>query len=393
MSVRHRTDIQGLRAVSVILVAMVHGAVPWFGGGFVGVDAFLVLSGFLITSMLINERESTGSISLSNFYSRRIRRILPAAGFVALVTLAASWWLLNPYRARLVATDAIATATFATNLTIPGRGDDFVHPGFFITPLSHFWSLAVEEQFYLVWPLLVLLACRRAAAGESVKVRVGAIAALVSIASFSACVAAMDPVRNVAYFWGHTRAFELSLGALAATLPMPRSARDRFVSSCGAWAGLAVLIGSATVLRIGPSFPAPLALVPVTATVLMLRGGEARRWAPTSILSAPPLQWLGARSYSFYLWHWPFMLLGPLAVGRDNSMWNRLVWLIAVAIASDLTYRLVENPIRHRTSIVGARAFLLAAGIAVTLVTAGLLALNRIPPAAVSMPMLPGAWH
>ncbi|MEY3744665.1 MAG: hypothetical protein RLZ48_343, partial [Actinomycetota bacterium] len=178
---QRRTDIEGLRAIAVLLVLLFHAGVPGLDGGYVGVDVFFVLSGFLITSLMLNERTESGRISLSGFYSRRIRRILPMSSVVAVVTLAASWVWLEPLRMRGLATDVLASAGFASNFVFAHRGADYLQSALPPSPLQHFWSLAVEEQFYVVWPALTVIACLGVARERvaMLRLRVGVVSLVV----------------------------------------------------------------------------------------------------------------------------------------------------------------------------------------------------------------------
>ncbi|MFM8794986.1 MAG: acyltransferase family protein, partial [Acidimicrobiales bacterium] len=199
---QRRTDIEGLRAVAVLLVLLFHAGVPGLDGGYIGVDVFFVVSGFLITSLMIDERDGTGRISLSGFYSRRIRRILPMSSLVALATLAASWVWLEPLRIRGLATDVLASAGFSSNLVFASRGADYLTSTLPPSPLQHFWSLAVEEQFYVVWPALVVLVCTGIGAGRPsmVRTRVALLSTGTVGASFVACRAQMGSSQVLAWF-------------------------------------------------------------------------------------------------------------------------------------------------------------------------------------------------
>ncbi|MFM9225358.1 MAG: acyltransferase family protein, partial [Actinomycetota bacterium] len=200
-----RADIEGLRAVAVLVVLLFHAGVPWLGGGYVGVDVFFVVSGYLITGILLRERAESGRVSLSGFWSRRARRILPMSALVAVATLVASWIWLEPTRVRDAATDAIGVATFSANLVFADRGADYLQSAMPPSPFQHYWSLAVEEQFYVVWPLLVVLVCLGAAGAPAVRRRIGLLAAAVTVASFTACMVLMESSQPWAFFAPHTR--------------------------------------------------------------------------------------------------------------------------------------------------------------------------------------------
>ena len=378
--VQRRTDIEGLRAVAVMLVLLFHAGVPGMDGGYVGVDVFFVVSGFLITSLMINERDDTGRVSLSGFYSRRIRRILPMSSLVALATLAASWVWLEPLRIRGLAVDVLASAGFSSNFVFASRGADYLTSTLPPSPLQHFWSLAVEEQFYVVWPALVVLVCTGVGAGRGsmVRARVALLSAVTVVASFVACMAQMESSQVRAFYWPHTRAFELAAGALLACVPAVGGRVWRAAESALAWCGLAVVVGCAFVLDETTRFPGPWAAVPVAATVLLLRGGDTTNWAPDSVLRFAPLQWVGARSYSAYLWHWPVLVVAAAAVGRDLTVAEGLVCLVMSLALSELSYRWLENPVRLRRDLAGVKAF--AFGGAMLLAVAAVGSVARANP-------------
>ena len=383
--VQRRTDIEGLRAVAVALVLLFHAGVPGVEGGYVGVDVFFVVSGFLITSLMLAEREETGRVSLSGFYSRRIRRILPMSSLVAVATLVASWVWLEPLRIRSLAVDVLASAGFSSNFVFASRGADYLTSTLPPSPLQHFWSLAVEEQFYVVWPALVVLVCAGVGAGRPamVRSRVALLSMVTVVASFVACTAQMNSSQVLAFYRPHTRAFELAAGALLACAPVVGGRMVRIAESFLAWCGLAVIVGCAFLFDSTTRFPGPWAAVPVAATVLLLRGGDTTNWAPDAVLRFAPFQWLGARSYSAYLWHWPVLVVAAAAVGSELTVVEGLVCLAMALALSELSWRVLEEPVRRRRDIVGPRAF--ALGAAMLLVVAGAGAAVRARPPALSV--------
>lgn len=191
---KRRTDIEGLRAIAVLAVLLFHAGVPGLGGGYVGVDVFFVVSGFLITSLLVAEKTNTGKVSLGAFYARRARRILPVSALVAVATLIASWIWLEPLRLRSLSNDVLAVALFSSNFVFANRGADYLQSALPPSPLQHYWSLAVEEQFYVVWPALVMVVCISVGTRTmcNVRLRVGITAGVAAVASFVACMALMN---------------------------------------------------------------------------------------------------------------------------------------------------------------------------------------------------------
>jgi peptidoglycan/LPS O-acetylase OafA/YrhL len=314
----HRPDIDGLRGVAVLLVVLYHCGVPFLTGGYVGVDVFFVISGFLITSLLLRELASTGRISIAGFYARRIRRLLPAAMLVTAVTVVAGYRLLPPLRAPQVALDGLASTLYGLNYRLAAAGINYLQGDAAPSPLQHFWSLAVEEQFYLVWPLLLILAVR------------GRRIALCTVVIGSLAVSVWQTTANPtwAYFGLHTRAWELGAGALVAVLG-GRLARW--------WApvGLGAVLVSAVLFTDRTAFPGYAALLPVGGVVVLLL-------ARSRMLTGKPLRALGRLSYSWYLWHWPFLALGP-----PGGLATRLLLAAGALVAATLTYALIENPVRH----------------------------------------------
>jgi peptidoglycan/LPS O-acetylase OafA/YrhL len=382
---QRRADIEGLRAVAVLAVLLFHAGVPGLAGGYVGVDVFFVVSGFLITSLLVTEKESSGTISLSSFYARRVRRLLPVSAVVAISTLIASWVWLEPLRIRSVANDVLAVATFSSNFVFASRGADYLQSTLPPSPLQHYWSLAVEEQFYVVWPVLIALICLGATATSriNVRARIGLLSAGVGVASFVLCMRMMDSSQPWAFFSPHTRAFELAAGAFIAVVPMMTMKWVRTASAIAAWCGLIGIIVTVIQFDERTRFPGPWALAPVLATVLVLRGGNARSWAPVLLLRLPPFQWLGSRSYSAYLWHWPILIVVAAAFNRELSVVDGLVCTAIALGLSEFSFRFIENPVRHNIRLRGLRAAALATAIIAVVAGAGVIARNNPPAVAV----------
>jgi len=286
--VKRRTDIEGLRAIAVLAVLLFHAGVPGVSGGYIGVDVFFVVSGFLITSLLVAEKTNTGKVSLGAFYARRARRILPVSALVAVVTLIASWIWLEPLRLRSLSHDVLAVALFSSNFVFANRGADYLQSALPPSPLQHYWSLAVEEQFYVVWPALVMLVCIGIGTRtlRNIRLRVGITAAIAAVASFVACMALMNSSQPWAFFSPHTRAFELAIGALVAVVPIGASITLVRVNALLAWCGLAGIIATVVMFSETTTFPGPWALAPVIATAFLLRGGNATTWAPESTTSS-----------------------------------------------------------------------------------------------------------
>jgi len=377
----HRRDIQGLRALAVVSVALSHAELPGLGGGYVGVDVFFVISGYLITQLLLREAQQTGRISLGRFYSRRARRILPAATLVLIATAIGSALLLGFVRASEVIRDSVWSAMFAANVKFSHDETSYFSTDNPPSPLQHFWSLAVEEQFYLVWPLLLLclltglgVLCRRLStygtprspAPERV---VAVVAGLVVGASLIWSIALTDSEPQAAYFSTPARGYELGIGAACAALGAWTACWSRGVRSAVGWFGL-VAVGVA-IFRFGPHTPFPgyAALLPVLGTALVIAAGEAGgQEGPQRLLSTPAGQHIGAWSYSLYLWHWPVLVIAAGYIGHALSWRQNLALLGGALVLSALTYHLVENPFRRakllgRKTWVGLAIYPLALGL------------------------------
>ncbi|MGN6432021.1 MAG: acyltransferase family protein [Gaiellaceae bacterium] len=338
----HRDDIQGLRAVAVLLVVLAHAGVPFLAGGFVGVDVFFVLSGFLITGILLAEAEARGRISLLDFYVRRARRILPAAALTLVVTDVAAHHLLNFMRAREAVSDSLWAAAFGANIHFAREGSDYFAQGQPPSPLLHFWSLSVEEQFYLVWPgVLAVVVCVLALRRRAL-LAVVAAAAIGSLA-WSILETRHSPVD--AYFSTFARAWELALGAsLAIALPWLKRAR---LGPLG-WVGLAAVGASAVWFSRATPFPGYAALLPAAGAACLIAAGASRgRLSPAPLLATAPLRYVGDRSYSFYLWHWPVLVIAAQYAGHGLGLGTKLLLVLGAFGLSIASYGLVENPIRR----------------------------------------------
>ncbi|KAA9089668.1 acyltransferase family protein [Microbacterium radiodurans] len=346
-----RRDIQGLRALAVLAVIGAH-AVGWPRGGFVGVDVFFVISGFLITGGLLRDLAAHGRIRLGAFAMRRVRRILPAALTVIAATAGVAALVFGSARTAQTLQDAAWSTVFAANWRFADLGTDYFHAGDAVSPLQHFWSLAVEEQFYIVWPvallLLVGLLPRAARRGRAGRVLVGAAAAVVVAASFVWALAQTADSPTVAYFSTVTRAWELGVGALlAAALPLLRRIPP-VIGGASAWLGVAGIVAAFAVIDPEASaFPAPWAALPVAATALVIAGGAAGdpRHRHLFPLTNPVAVFVGDISFSLYLWHFPVIVFAAALLPGGAVATGLVLGVTAVlAIAS---YAAIEQPLRH----------------------------------------------
>ncbi len=346
----HRPDIQGLRALAVGLVVWYHIWPQTLPGGFVGVDVFFVISGYLIVGSLAREAMSTGSLKLAKFYSRRIKRLLPAAATVLLATLAATVLLFPQGRWQGVSRDIAASGLNIQNWNQAFSSTSYEGATASVSPLQHFWSLAVEEQFYLFIPLLILICAavsRVRRPGHRLLLAVLSAVALASLVH-SVLFSASNP--DLAYFFTTTRIWELALGGmLAVALPQLRS--GSLLSVLLGWLGLAMVLASAVLFSTAMDFPGYAALLPVLGTMALLLAGSSVKEPGFGSVSRwqalRPVTYLGDISYSLYLWHWPVIVFSVYVLG-PNPGWlhGGAVILLSVALAA-LSTRFIEEPFRQ----------------------------------------------
>jgi peptidoglycan/LPS O-acetylase OafA/YrhL len=345
---RFRGDVEGLRAVAVGLVLLDH-ALGWPSGGFIGVDVFFVISGFLITGLLLRERERTGRISFRAFYVRRARRLLPAAVATLAATSLMAWLLFLGGRFQATLTDTVWALLFGANLHFAQLGTDYFQQTAAPSPVQHFWSLAVEEQFYLVWPVLVLLVAG-AASRRSLRtgrLLLGAAVLAVVVASFLWSVHASATSPTTAYFSTFTRAWELGAGALVAVAATGLHRLPGPLRAALAWAGLAGILVSAAVITSADPFPGSVAALPVVSTALLVAfgdapGGPGVRW----VLGSAPARFLGRISYSLYLWHWPVVVFTAAVLGSGSTTTAVVAILLSLVLAT-VSWAVVEQPVLH----------------------------------------------
>ena len=334
-----RPDIEGLRGAAILLVVLFHAGVPALAGGFVGVDLFFVLSGYFITGLLVREQAESGGVNLMEFYGRRALRLLPSLIVVLLVTLAAVMWLYAPIDQPTIAANARAVALSAGNYEFARTAVDYFSSA--ANPLLHTWSLAVEEQFYVVWPLLFLLL------GAMAERRLVAALAIAGLASFAASLWLTTTAQPWAFFGMPTRIWEFALGGVVALLLRPSAERDARRGALLQIAALAAIGFAVISYDRATSYPGVAALVPALAAAALLVGGA---WAPASaasrMLSTPALRWLGRLSYAWYLWHWPLVGIGAV-LDRDIGVGGRLVWSGAALGLAWLTQRFIESSARE----------------------------------------------
>ena len=344
---KYRPDVEGLRAVAVVAVILFHTKIAGFTGGFIGVDVFYVISGFVITGVLLRKVESSNSLGFGDFYARRARRILPAAGLVLVVTVLASYHWLGFVRGAEVADDARWCAVFLANFHFLSTGTNYFSSQLPPSPLQNYWSLAVEEQFYLVYPLglaLSLLVIPRISVRHKVMIFTGVIVAVSLWWSIDQTSA--DPYS--AYLSSLTRAWELALGGFVTAGTQYWLRIRRPVGVCLTWVGIAGILFAGLHYTSSTPYPGWAAIVPVVGAGLIIVGGmSAGRWGVELILGTLAFRWVGKLSYSLYLWSWPVLTIAEQETTKSLTLGQRALTIPASLALAAVTYFVIENPIRH----------------------------------------------
>jgi peptidoglycan/LPS O-acetylase OafA/YrhL len=341
---KFRPDIEGLRAIAVISVVVYHADLFRVTGGYVGVDVFFVISGFLITRLLLESIGERGIRALPTFYTRRIRRLLPAAMTVVVATVVAARIWAPPLSVRPIAVDGIFTTFYGLNYRLAVEGTQYLNAGSAPSPLQHFWSLAVEEQFYLCWPILIVLVVYLGRRHRNALL--GLLLAAIVLGSFYYSVILTPADAPWAYFSLATRAWELGVGGLVA-LGASRLARlPGPVALAGGGLGLAAVLAAAFVFNNQTPYPGSAAALPVVGAGVIIACGCAVQRGVGVLLGLPPMQFLGRTSYSWYLWHWPMLVIAPMVLGHGLLWWQRgVVVMLSLAVAV-ISFKLIENPAR-----------------------------------------------
>lgn len=387
-----RPDIEGFRAVAVLAVVLFHAEVPGFSGGFVGVDVFFVISGFLITGLLWREVSATGSVRLRGFYAARARRLLPAAGAVGVVTMIGAAVLRPPLQARTDIGDGIASALYVGNYRFILRGTDYFQSLLPQSPFEHYWSLGVEEQFYLVWPAMIVATAwlirrlHRRSTADAVSVTSArpylVVLILIAVVSFALSFAATYAAPAAAFYSLPTRAWQLALGGLIALttgmwhrLPAPAAAVT-------GWVGLAAIALACLQLNATTLYPGIAALSPTVGAALVIGAGcRAPSQGCGRLLGLSPMRAIGQISYSWYLWHWPVLVFAPLLLGQPLGLPARLAAVLISGGLAVLTLRFLENPLRYAPRVMRSPRRGLALGGAATAIAVctGLALLIAVP--------------
>lgn len=384
-----RGDVEGLRALAIAGVMSYHAGVDDLSGGYVGVDVFFVVSGFLITGLLLRELEGQGTIALLRFYGRRMRRLLPLTAVVLVSVVLLSWLLYSPVERRSVYGDVMAAAMYVLNWRQQAQAVDYSALHAMASPLQHFWSLAVEEQFYLVWPLALLAVARLCRGRRHLRRHLGVVLGLLAAASLLYSVVLTQRDASAAYFSTFTRGWELAAGGLLALVPAAWWGRlPRRVPGALGLAGLAAVLGAMLAFSDDTSFPGAAALLPVLGTAAIIGAGSASGAGnPVGrLLSLRPVRYVGRISYSWYLWHWPAIVFATVWLSGLST--PLLLLVVALSwIPAALTHRLVEERFRRAPAFAPTGAAMRLG----TACTATSVALGAVAWAAVPVVPLAGA--
>ncbi len=368
MSASFRPDIEGLRALAVAGVIAFHFGFTGLPGGFTGVDIFFVISGYLITKHLLAEITETGRLDLWRFYARRARRLLPASLFVILATLVAGAFILSPEEQSLYSRGAMFASAYMINFWLIRWSFDYFATDAASNPFVHFWSLSVEEQFYLAWPALLVLAAWLRPGKRGAILVIG----LAGLVSFAVCAWLTTVSQPWAFYFSPLRAWEFAAGGLASMVPQHFWQNRSRLAAPLAWLGLALIAGAYLSFSEEAPFPGFMALVPVAGAVLLLLAGSAHAQkgqsaekSPSAALALPPLQWVGKLSYSLYLWHWPVIVYASM-MWPELSPLGRLGCLALTLALSVFTYHVIENPIRRNGWLMASAARALVPAVLLT---------------------------
>jgi len=391
---RFRGDIEGLRAIAVVSVLLFHAGVPHLAGGFIGVDVFFVISGFLITGLMFRELASSGKMNVGAFYARRCRRILPSASLVLVVTMIAAWFIMPLLTVHQTAVDALAAAAYVANWHFIAEGTNYLAASTSHSPFLHYWSLAVEEQFYLVWPALAIAVAwvaRRLRFSLAGSMALALLAVMVM--SFAYSLHETSYLPTTAYLATGARVWQFAAGALLAILVETGwfrqvAAHLRFLGLAAGWAGLATVLGAVFLFDRNTPYPGTAALLPTTGTVLLIFAGSVRQTAVNvgRVLALPPVRWVGRLSFAWYLTHWPVLVLAQVI---DPALtWQQdLLLVLGSALPAMVVMWVVERPIRFSLTIqrrtssgiaVGAIAMSAALAVSLGLGTRAILELGGV---------------
>ena len=369
-----RPDIQGLRAIAVVLIVAYHAGIPGFGGGSVGVDVFFVISGYLITRHLLRGPAPGDTVDFGEFWARRVRRLVPALGLMVAITLLASLVIITPFDMLETAKEGGSAALYVSNFLFAQNAQDYFGSNPNKSPFLHTWSLGVEEQFYLIWPFLVFGILWIGRRRDRLRSRAAvALFASVFVVSFALNLRLTGEGSSWAFFGLPTRAWEFAAGGLLGVLMLGDVGRRRLQALAGV-VGLIVLIVATESLNSTSAYPGANALLPVAGTALLIWAGAGAHGASSPVtraISIRPMQWTGRMSYSWYLWHWPFIVLVVLELGNDSTI-VRTGAAAASLVAAYLALHYVEDPLRLHPKLLGSMRRTFVVGLAITVTVLGI---------------------
>jgi peptidoglycan/LPS O-acetylase OafA/YrhL len=348
-----RPDVQGLRAIAILLALVYHADIPPFSGGYVGIEVFFVISGFVITGLLLREHEKTGHTSLRSFYGRRVRRILPMATLVIIVTIIASYVFIGATVGGQTAVDGRWAAVFLANFHYAATDTNYLVAQSPPSPLLNYWSLGVEEQFYIVYPALFLFLGWWTRRG-SFRTRLTVVLVAVIVASYSYSIVFTASNAQSAYFSLLVRSWELALGGLIAVYSPELRRIPQAWAATASWVGLAVILVASVTLTPASVYPGALVAIPTLAAGLVIAAGAAApTWGVELLLRRQPFPFLALISFSLYLWHLPVLEIAAQHRGVATlPVWDNVVLLVLAGLLATVTYRFLENPVRHAKFLV-----------------------------------------
>jgi peptidoglycan/LPS O-acetylase OafA/YrhL len=375
---RYRPDIDGLRTIAIVPVVLFHAGIPGLGGGFAGVDVFFVISGFLITGILYKELSTKNSIDILSFYARRIARIFPALILVCVAMLLLGGLLLSSalFEVQSLTKSVIASLGFVANFYFLSVTSDYFATDAQTFPFLHMWSLAVEEQYYLIWPIVMIMSAKNERLFYNLRARL--LLAIILITVISLCLCGyLTPIHPAqAFYLPFPRAWELGCGSVLALFRPGDgfgSGARKALAHLAAPCGLALVVAGFVVIREGPGFPFPLSLLTIVGTMLMIWGGDAApEGAVSRLLGIKPLVSIGRVSYAWYLWHWPLLSFAHILALGEASPMLRYGLVIASLILSYATMHAVEIRIRLGVSRRFRPIVIILGGLAASALTVGL---------------------
>jgi peptidoglycan/LPS O-acetylase OafA/YrhL len=347
----YRKDIQGLRAVAILLVIAAHAKIPGFGGGFIGVDVFFVISGYLITGLLVKELTSNNRINFLEFYARRLKRLLPALALVVIASAFLAYRLLPSAEQLPQAISAASAIFWVSNLQFAFQDLDYFDSQAEQNIYLHTWSLGVEEQFYLVWPILLTLIFGAAKGSRSPQTVLIRVLAIIGATSLAACIWQTSQDARLSFYLMPFRAWQFSFGGLAFLLA-DRIALSKRAASIASITGLFLIISCAIFLLHSIPYPGIAATIPAIGTTLLLISGKSNNGGVIAkLLESRLAQGVGNISYSWYLWHWPILSFGFIFLS-SHKLTSSIFLILTSWILAVLTYHLLENPIRKHKKLV-----------------------------------------